>query len=111
MRGLLRCSLPIFPFAILGWGATGTQSRYTPPMRFETNLGQAGPDVRYLGRSHGYTLELGEKQIRLFSQHGHETLTVKFQGAARARMELEDRQPGKVNYITAGLKVTGVETG
>ena len=78
------------------------------PTRFEKNLGQAEPTVRFIARENRYTLLLGEKGVRMRSVGHAASPLIRFSGASQnARIEPVDPLATKVNDYTGGHRVEG----
>jgi len=68
------------------------------PLRFEPNLGQAGPGVSFLARAGHASLLLGPDELRVRTGEAS-TLCLQFAGARRAsRLEGSNPTPGRAHY-------------
>ncbi len=81
-----------------GSNARFTETYYRLPLRFEPNLGQSNPSVKFLSRGFGGTLFLNSTDAVL--QLGKSTVRIRLAGANRAsRIEGLEPLPGKSNYF------------
>src|SRR4051812_27300002 len=58
-------TLVLFLFLLVANSLPAAAQRLSLPLRFETNLGQAPPEVRYVGQAHGYSVDFTDRNIRL----------------------------------------------
>ena len=103
-----------------GQAARSSVGRGELPLRFEENLGQSLPEVRFLARAGGYRLALAESglELDLLDAPGHApdrpSLRLIAVGAdPSARIEGSRQLPGKVHYLVGADPdgwVTGVLT-
>jgi len=86
-----------------GLCAASSPERYgAVALAFEPNLGQAGPDVRYLARAPGFHVALGATQavFRVESPDGPGVMRMSLAGARRdAPMQAGERLPGYSHYL------------
>jgi hypothetical protein len=96
-------------FGLLLAGVTSgsvSVATFDRPLFFEANLGQAAPEVRYLARAGGYTLQLQPQSvvIRLQSpgpQAKSATVRMRFLGGGSAKdMQGIEERLGRANYLT-----------
>ena len=85
-----------------------TAATFDRPLSFEANLGQAAPEVRYLARAGGYTLQLQPAAVIVGLQSpGPQargaTVRMRFLGGGSAPdMQGIEERAGRANYLTGG---------
>jgi len=83
-----------------------TAATFDRPLSFEANLGQAAPEVRYLARAGGYTLQLQPAAVIVGLQspgppaRGASVRMRFLDGGSAPDMQGVEERPGRVNYLT-----------
>jgi hypothetical protein len=79
--------------------ALGTRGAHASGLAFEPNLGQSGPEARFLARGRGYVLFLAPREAVLALAHARRPLRMRLQGAEAAVLAGEAPMETRIHYF------------